>query len=122
MALGTKKACVFYGIWYIVAIGFLLLQLHGAAFVWISVVMVGIGIGGIAGWNKKGGVIAVDGHGTAGDEVVAVGSHVSVTGFKKAGGIVGIHEGILKADDGTYLTCRAALVRTREGYTGGIAG
>lgn len=47
MALGTKKTCVFYGIWYIVAIGFLLLQLHGAAFVWISVVMVGIGIGGI---------------------------------------------------------------------------
>ncbi len=84
--------------------------------------MEGIGIGGIAGWNKKGGVIAVDGHGTAGDEVVAVGSHVSVTGFKKAGGIVGIHEGILKADEGTYLTCRAALVRTREGYTGGIAG
>ena len=46
-ALGTKRACVFYGVWYIVAIVFLLLQPQGLAFVWISVVMVGIGIGGI---------------------------------------------------------------------------
>lgn len=46
-AMGTKKACVIYGIWYVVAIVFLLLQPKSAACVWISVVMVGIGIGGI---------------------------------------------------------------------------
>lgn len=45
--LGTKKACIFYGVWYIVAILFLLLQPVGAACVWISIIMVGIGIGGI---------------------------------------------------------------------------
>lgn len=45
--LGTKKACIFYGCWYIVAIIFLLLQPQGTAFVWISIVMVGVGIGGI---------------------------------------------------------------------------
>ena len=45
--LGTKKACIFYGCWYIVAIIFLLLQTQGTAFVWISIVMVGVGIGGI---------------------------------------------------------------------------
>lgn len=45
--LGTKKACAFYGVWYIVAIVFLLLQPTGVAFVWISIIMVGIGIGGI---------------------------------------------------------------------------
>ena len=46
-ALGTKKACIFYGCWYIVAIIFLLLQPQGIVFVWISIVMVGVGIGGI---------------------------------------------------------------------------
>lgn len=45
--LGTKKACVVYGCWYIIAIIFLLLQPKGTAFVWISIVMVGVGIGGI---------------------------------------------------------------------------
>ncbi len=44
---GTKKSCVIYGLWYIVAVIFLLLQPQGTAFVWISIVMVGIGIGGI---------------------------------------------------------------------------
>ncbi len=45
--LGTKKACVFYGLWYVVAIIFLLLQPKGIVCVWISVIMVGVGIGGI---------------------------------------------------------------------------
>lgn len=45
--MGTKKACIFYGVWYIVAIVFLLLQPQGTAFVWISIILVGIGIGGI---------------------------------------------------------------------------
>lgn len=45
--LGTKKACVFYGAWYIVAIVFLLLQPKSSAFIWVSIIMVGIGIGGI---------------------------------------------------------------------------
>lgn len=44
---GTKKTCVIYGIWYVIAIIFLLLQPQGLAFIWISVIMVGIGIGGI---------------------------------------------------------------------------
>ena len=44
---GTRKSCIIYGIWYIVAVIFLLLQPQGTAFVWISIVMVGIGIGGI---------------------------------------------------------------------------
>ncbi|BAK47016.1 permease of the major facilitator superfamily [Clostridium sp. SY8519] len=46
-ALGTKRACIVYGVWYIAAIVFLLLQPRGLVFVWISVVIVGIGIGGI---------------------------------------------------------------------------
>lgn len=46
-ALGTKRACVCYGVWYIVAIVFLLLQSKSVVCVWISVVMVGVGIGGI---------------------------------------------------------------------------
>lgn len=46
-AIGTKKACIFYGIWYVIAIIFLLLQPKGIGFVWISIIMVGIGIGGI---------------------------------------------------------------------------
>lgn len=45
--LGTKRACIFYGCWYIVAIIFLLLQPQSVVCVWISVIMVGVGIGGI---------------------------------------------------------------------------
>lgn len=44
---GTKNACYVYGVWYIVAIVFLLLQSKSIVFVWLSIVMVGIGIGGI---------------------------------------------------------------------------
>ena len=44
---GTKKTCVIYGLWYVVAIIFLLLQPQSIVFVWISIIMVGIGIGGI---------------------------------------------------------------------------
>jgi sugar phosphate permease len=44
---GTKKACIMYGFWYIVAIILLLLQPQSLIFVWISIVMVGIAIGGI---------------------------------------------------------------------------
>lgn len=45
--IGTKPACYVYGLWYVVALVFLILQPYGTAFVWISVIMVGIGIGGI---------------------------------------------------------------------------
>lgn len=45
--IGTKPACCFYGAWYVLALIFLILQPYGTAFVWISVIMVGIGIGGI---------------------------------------------------------------------------
>lgn len=44
---GTKFTCYLYGFWYVAALIFMILQAYGAAFVWISVVMVGIGIGGI---------------------------------------------------------------------------
>ena len=45
--IGTKPACYFYGAWYMVALLLLILQSFGPVFVWASVIMVGIGIGGI---------------------------------------------------------------------------
>lgn len=55
-------------------------------------------------------------------QVVAVGENVSINGKEKVGGIVGINEGRLAAETGSYLTSRAALVRASAGMAGGIAG
>ena len=44
---GTKRACYMYGLWYIAALVLLLLQPCGEIIVWFSIVMGGVGIGGI---------------------------------------------------------------------------
>lgn len=97
----------------------------------------GTGIGGIVGWNKQSGEILVAateaGTGTGNtDEVIAVGSMVSIDGGQKVGGIAGMNEGRLgiagisgkeaAVIPNLYLTCQAQSVRAREGYAGGIAG
>ena len=45
--IGTKKACYVYGLWYVVALILMIMQSISVVFVWLSVVMVGIAIGGI---------------------------------------------------------------------------
>lgn len=45
--IGTKPACFVYGFWYVVALILMILQSVSVVFVWLSVIMVGIGIGGI---------------------------------------------------------------------------
>lgn len=95
----------------------------------------GIGIGGIVGRNDRSGSIRIQasnagsgsgsgtgsGSGAGTEETVAVNEGVSITGREKVGGIVGIHNGSLSAQEG-YLTNRAALVQASEGMAGGIAG
>ena len=86
----------------------------------------GEGIGGIVGINEKDGIIQIKGN--SGQEVVAVGNGVSVTGALKVGGIVGINQGILGTDQMTgaqenpWLVCSAQLVRASRGTVGGIVG
>lgn len=96
----------------------------------------GEGVGGIVGWNQTGGIVTVKASASAQPgkepEVVAVGSHVSIVGNKKVGGIAGINDGKLRTEEKTetgtnqmptlYLTCAADSVRAYNGYAGGIVG
>lgn len=83
----------------------------------------GEGIGGIVGINEASGSVKVAGKisGKEG-ELVAVGSQVTIRGKEKVGGIVGINEGTIGETTGTYLTCKAKLVRATKGIVGGIVG
>lgn len=83
----------------------------------------GEGIGGIVGINEASGSVKVTGKVSGKeDELVAVGSQVSIHGNEKVGGIVGINQGTLGETTGAYLTCQAKLVRATKGVVGGIAG
>lgn len=83
----------------------------------------GTAIGGIVGINEENGKIEVTGSGNTGNEIVAVGSGVSITGQKKVGGIAGINYGqIGKSVQTTYLTSQAKRVRASKGMAGGIVG
>lgn len=83
----------------------------------------GEGIGGIAGINEASGSVKVAGKVSGKEnELVAVGSQVTIHGNEKVGGIVGINEGTLGETTGTYLTCKAKLVRATKGIVGGIVG
>ncbi len=82
----------------------------------------GEGIGGIAGWNRAGGIIEVAGTTATRSEVVAVDGNVSVTGKIKVGGVIGANEGSLAAAGGKALVCQANRVHALEGYAGGIIG
>ncbi len=100
----------------------------------------GAGVGGIAGMNRGEGCIYVKtpdtGNGSGQkEELVVVGENVTVTGWLKVGGIVGINQGTLSAKDMgpdapsfgnddslPWLTCQAKEVRAVSGYAGGIAG
>lgn len=83
----------------------------------------GEGIGGIVGINEASGSVKVAGKiSRKENELVAVGSQVTIRGKEKVGGIVGINEGTLGETTGTYLTCKAKLVRATKGIVGGIVG
>ncbi len=43
----TKRACIIYGIWYLVALIIMILQNGSTALVWLAAIFVGFGIGGI---------------------------------------------------------------------------
>lgn len=80
----------------------------------------GAGVGGIIGINEKGGTVRPQG--TSG-EIVAVGSGMSVTGYEKVGGIVGINHGNFgTAVQTVELTGQARKVQASHGIVGGIAG
>lgn len=63
----------------------------------------GSGIGGVVGLNEAGGTILINGTPNAKGELTAVGTGVTVTGYEKVGGIVGINQGSL----GTEVTARS---------------
>ncbi len=80
-------------------------------------------VGGIVGINEASGSVKVTAKvSRKKDELVAVGSQVTIHGNEKVGGIVGINQGTLGETTGAYLTCRAKLVRATKGVVGGIAG
>lgn len=83
----------------------------------------GEGIGGIVGINEASGSVKVTAKvSRKEEELVAVGSQVTIHGNEKVGGIVGINQGTLGETTGAYLTCQAKLVRATKGVVGGIAG
>lgn len=83
----------------------------------------GEGIGGIVGINEASGSVKVTAKvSRKEEELVAVGSQVTIHGNEKVGGIVGINKGTLGETAGAYLTCQAKLVRATKGGVGGIAG
>ncbi len=82
----------------------------------------GNGIGGIAGINEIDGTLEVKASGTS-DEVIAVGTGVSVNGYEKVGGIVGINYGTMgSATQSVYLVNKAKQVRASHGTVGGVVG
>ena len=83
----------------------------------------GEGIGGIVGINEASGSVKVTAKVSGKEEeLIAVGSQVTIHGNEKVGGIVGINQGTLGETTGAYLTCQAKLVRATKGVVGGIAG
>lgn len=83
----------------------------------------GEGIGGIVGINEASGSVKVTAKvSRKEEELIAVGSQVTIHGNEKVGGIVGINKGTLGETTGAYLTCQAKLVRATKGVVGGIAG
>ena len=83
----------------------------------------GSGIGGVVGLNEAGGTILINGTPNAKGELTAVGTGVTVTGYEKVGGIVGINQGSLGTEgDGSKLASDAKQVRATHGYAGGVVG
>lgn len=82
----------------------------------------GNGIGGLVGLNEPAGTLEVTATGTT-KEVVAVSSGLSVNGYEKVGGIVGINYGSLgTGTQDVYLTSQARQVRATHGTVGGVVG
>ena len=73
---------------------------------------------------KSGGTILINGTPNAKGELTAVGTGVTVTGYEKVGGIVGINQGSLGTEgDGSKLASDAKQVRATHGYAeGGVVG
>ena len=83
----------------------------------------GMAVGGIVGINEENGNIEATGTGNTNNEILAVGSGVSVTGEEKVGGIAGINRGqIGKSTQMIYLTSQAKRVRASKGMAGGVVG
>lgn len=83
----------------------------------------GSGVGGVVGLNEAKGTILIDGTPNKNEELTAVGTGVTVTGYEKVGGIVGINQGSLGTEgDGPKLASDAKQVRATHGYAGGVVG
>ena len=83
----------------------------------------GAGVGGVVGINETSGSILFSGTADTNGEIVAVSEKVTVQGYEKVGGIVGINHGAFERfDNNTYLTAKAKKVQASHGTVGGIAG
>lgn len=83
----------------------------------------GSGIGGVVGLNEADGTLLIDGTANDNGELTAVGTGVTVIGYEKVGGIVGINRGTLGEDgSASGLASQAKLVRATHGYAGGVVG
>lgn len=83
----------------------------------------GSGIGGVVGLNEAGGTILINGTPNAKGELTAVGTGVTVIGYERVGGIVGINQGSLGTEgDGPKLASDAKQIRASHGYAGGVVG
>ena len=85
--------------------------------------MRGAGVGGVIGVNEAGGSIVVGGTADTNGEIIAVSDKVTIQGYEKVGGIVGINHGTFgHAENNTYLAAKAKRVQASHGTVGGIVG
>ncbi|WP_296116261.1 prepilin-type N-terminal cleavage/methylation domain-containing protein [uncultured Eubacterium sp.] len=85
--------------------------------------MRGAGVGGMVGINEAGGTIQFGGMTDTNGEIVAVSDKVTVQGYEKVGGIVGINHGTFdRSENNTYVAAKAKKVQASHGTVGGIAG
>ena len=85
--------------------------------------MRGAGVGGVIGINEADGTICFDGTTDTNGEIVAVSDKVTVQGYEKVGGIVGINHGTFeRSKNNTYVAAKAKKVQASHGTVGGIVG
>ena len=83
----------------------------------------GSGVGGVIGKNESDGTLQINGNANKNGELTAISSSVTVTGYERVGGIVGINEGTLGTSGSTAkIASEAKQVRASHGYAGGVAG
>ncbi len=85
--------------------------------------MRGAGVGGVVGINESDGTIQFAGTTDTSGEIMAVSDKVTVQGYEKVGGIVGINHGTFdRSENNTYVAAKAKKVQASHGTVGGIAG